>query len=1021
MAEKNQDLGVTQKQNGDYTDIVIPDLDLLTTYGLQVAWVYADKEKPTSEFSDVFEFTTPGPEREEVTNVVWVWEGTTLKGTWDRTSGKKEKTYQVYLTAFGTTIERSWTQAADLDNVTQTFLLTEERNIGNFGRIFRKQFTGFIKTTYLDGTTSGVAFTTPEYNDPICSGVASNWTVTGILNGVLVSWSDSLGSSATPSYSYSQVYVSTSPSGPWEIKGSGLSPIQVPLDGLGTYYFKLSHVSKSECESLDSDIKEGKAFDPLTFDEDPPNEITINSVVWDVNDIKINATMPATKPPSRLRIFLTNGTNTGFFDKFPSSSTGSIVIKITESELYNTFAEYFTSFDGLAKGVDEYENMSAGVTFTVGEKTNPLTGIVPTAVVTAVGNGYTVSWSLVSGAVRAKVYEGSSAGFTPNDNTNLVYSGLSPALITKTTYETVYVKIKYNNNYGNYSEASIAYEVTPLSIGDLSLIDNPVKIATDGSIFTGELDEEGQPIQSGARLFFNREGIFIYDEDSAGPTTQIVGDASSGSPTFITTNAQIANWKIYENKIENVLGDGVTKYAGLSPNGNYSFWAGSDDASGSATAKFSVTKTGELTARDVNIIGGSLEVGTKFKVAALDGKLTAADAEITGTIGAVSGKFGEVDIGGTFPDGVVRNGQLRIIKPGVGQIEMGRFKDTLGNWTNDYGIQITNLSDPIQPYVQMSPDLGIIARKGVIAGWEIMPTYFSSDSDKVGINAPAIPASTDVAFWAGGPELSVPNSAKFKVNYGGALVATDAKVYGEISSSNARFGSFDDSSFTNLEKGWYVSSGQIISTSETSSRTPVYLDAEWGAISGANVIASVLWLNPITAQQADAETPEASAEYGYDYISSAGSFRLGAGKIRYSSSTGLTVNANLTASNLFLGNSTSGVTDFIIGKAEDGRSVGDFSLGNGAIIYDADSDILEINPQRKPFANFKVRFNITSNEDGTFGDSTVVQDGNGYLTTGRAFQYGNDEYPTNAVAVQEKIDNRGRPFVKGDIWLSTKA
>jgi len=66
VAEKNQDLGVTQKQDGDYTDIVIPELDLLTTYGLQVAWVYADKEKGVSEFSDVFEWTTPGPNRPEL-------------------------------------------------------------------------------------------------------------------------------------------------------------------------------------------------------------------------------------------------------------------------------------------------------------------------------------------------------------------------------------------------------------------------------------------------------------------------------------------------------------------------------------------------------------------------------------------------------------------------------------------------------------------------------------------------------------------------------------------------------------------------------------------------------------------------------------------------------------------------------------------------------------------------------------------------------------------------------------------
>ena len=187
MAEKNQDLGITQKQNGDYTDIVIPDLDLLTTYGLQVAWVFADKEKPTSDFSDVFEFTTVGPNRPEVSSVVWVWEGTTLKGTWQNPS-PNAKTYQIYLTPVGSSssLERSWTKAADHNVTDQVWTLTKDANIGNFSKVFRKQFTGFLKTTYLDGTTSGLAFTTPAYDDPICTATISDssWSVLSIPNGI---------------------------------------------------------------------------------------------------------------------------------------------------------------------------------------------------------------------------------------------------------------------------------------------------------------------------------------------------------------------------------------------------------------------------------------------------------------------------------------------------------------------------------------------------------------------------------------------------------------------------------------------------------------------------------------------------------------------------------------------------------------------------------------------------------------------------------------------------------------------
>ena len=62
MSEQYKDLGITQSQDGDYWDIVIPDLDFNTAYALQAAWVYVDSEKGTSDLSDRFNFTTPDQE-----------------------------------------------------------------------------------------------------------------------------------------------------------------------------------------------------------------------------------------------------------------------------------------------------------------------------------------------------------------------------------------------------------------------------------------------------------------------------------------------------------------------------------------------------------------------------------------------------------------------------------------------------------------------------------------------------------------------------------------------------------------------------------------------------------------------------------------------------------------------------------------------------------------------------------------------------------------------------------------------
>ena len=59
MSEQYGDLGIIQSQDGDYWDVVIPDLDFNTAYALQAGWIYTDKTKGTSELSDRLNFVTP--------------------------------------------------------------------------------------------------------------------------------------------------------------------------------------------------------------------------------------------------------------------------------------------------------------------------------------------------------------------------------------------------------------------------------------------------------------------------------------------------------------------------------------------------------------------------------------------------------------------------------------------------------------------------------------------------------------------------------------------------------------------------------------------------------------------------------------------------------------------------------------------------------------------------------------------------------------------------------------------------
>ena len=834
VAEKNQDLGVTQKQDGDYTDIVIPELDLLTTYGLQVAWVYADKEKGVSEFSDVFEWTTAGPNRPEVTSIVWTWEGTTLKGVWQNPS-ENVKTYQIYLTPVGVSadLERSWTKSADHTTTDQIWTLTKDSNIGNFSKVFRTQFTGKLKTTYLDGTTSGLSFTTPAYSDPVCTATISDssWSVLSISNGISISWQDEITKSET--YKYTNVYVSTSQSGPWT-QYSGNSPVQIPLYDFATRYVKINHFSSSECESLSSSIKEGKAYDPITFDGDPP-----------VNDFTLGTAT------------VTDDANGLFsFDK-------KVLFTWTQNSDTDT-AGYRIRFR-IAGTSDPYTFMS-----------------VP---------GKEKTSTYLYGLKGGKTYE-----------------------IAVSTYDI----------YGNTNETQ--WQTYPNVVAPVS-----TSLLPDVAITAGDM-----------KLGYG------------------------------------------------IGGDNSQKGLYIAPD-NYWYVQGNTNISSAAR----------------------LSVGGSVDKLVWDG----ANLSITGTVNANAGKFtGSIDIGTPTVDG-----QLRITVSGTngGNIEMGKLTNVLGLPVGA-GIQVTNTSGGI--YAQLDPTNGIIARKGSIGGWKLDTNELSAYAGKVGMSAPDSPTDSSVAFWAGG----LISNPKFKVTYGGLLEAIDAKIYGDVRSNTAKFGTFNDSNFTNLEKGWYIDGAQIKSTKTTAGSARVYLDGEWGAVSGANLIGSVLWLSSLTAQEADAETPEASAEYNYDYISSAGHFRLGSGKIRYSSSTGLIINANLTASNLYLGE-TSGSVDYIIGKTGDGRSAGDFSLGSGAITNT--NGVFKISTNQIYMPNSAT----ISDNDGTAGDSTVVLADIGYesrLVRGRALWYGGNNAPTNITSRYEyntafgANQGNGRftssnpgDFVKGDLWL----
>lgn len=478
-----------------------------------------------------------------------------------------------------------------------------------------------------------------------------------------------------------------------EVGVTSSNPITITVGDVLKRWVRLKLTDKIAGNTAYSDPVAVTPVDPVAaaLDITPPTSASSISAVWSGNNIIITATVSA--DAKKFIIRLTNGATVGFFTKFPTASGTSQTILLTEQEMYNTLGAYFTSFDGLLISTDSLDNRDSGVAFTVAEKTNELSGVTPTFTLTPISNGYSVTYTLPSGASYAKVYASSTSGFTPNDSTNLVYSGSSPGIVIDSTYTIKYVKIKYFKTDGATSSISAEQSVTPADPGMLSLIDNEVKISTTGSILAGD------SATSGGRGIFNKTGIYFYDT-GGNATSQLMANASSGSPTFITTSAKIADWLVYSSRIENTLHAGTTQYTGLSPSGTYAFWAGSTVSGGNSQANFSVTPAGAVIAKDITITGGSLTVGAS-SIAASTGKLTSTDAEITGRITANSGSItGNLDISGTFYIGssatsgdriLINSGGIAAYASGVTAPRFELAKDgtgKIGGWT----INATSLS-----------------------------------------------------------------------------------------------------------------------------------------------------------------------------------------------------------------------------------------------------------------------------------------------------------------------------------------
>lgn len=732
----------------------------------------------------------------------WVGEDLIVQFNWDY-ANKLNKTVSQFileLTADGITKRTAVnTFPANKTQTAQTITLTKTLNVQTFG-IFRAAITEICVL---------VADPLNNISDTICAATVPTYvldlpvpviTVTAINAGYSVAYT-------TPTQSaYNSIEIveyestsSTEPTGVTYLRTylGAINPANVIVHNFNKRWVKARFTSDGGLTTAYSSAVAVTPSSPVAVDNTPPSEVASVSASWVNDDVVVAYTLPSSDAAVRVQIQLTASNNlVGYFYRFPTGGGTSQTTIITKKDLFDQFGEHYSSFSGLLKSIDVSDNKSSGVSFNVASRSNPLSGITPTFTTVPLSNAYSVNFTLPTGAVFAEVYAKHTAwSGDPADDTYVVYAGLSPAVVTDTDYTTVYIKIRYYDDFGNTSNYSAEGTTTPLDPAQITSFENPITFGSNGVIYAGE------SATSGTRTVFKTSGIFAYDATNTSPSTQIVSNASAGTPTFITTQAQIADWQITDTKIENTLSGVPTSYTGLSATGTYSFWAGSETTGGDEEAKFTVTPTGEVTAREITIIGNGspssnlISAGGLFAVKN-DGTLTATGATLTGTLYATGGEFtGNVKLnggslyalgsGGTVSSGirtVFNSSGIAAYNASGGYTAMlttplanGAIFTTnaadIGGWTVDSNrIYKTSISG--------KGNIEIDSTNGFIA-----VSHSSVSDSKAGINSPGN-STADNVFWAGtyGPTST---SNPFRVTLGGALYATDATITGTVSSVGA--------------------------------------------------------------------------------------------------------------------------------------------------------------------------------------------------------------------------------------------
>lgn len=504
---------------------------------------------------------------------------------------------------------------------------------------------------------------------------------------------------------------------------------------------------------------------------------------------------------------------------------------------------------------------------------------------------------------------------------------------------------------------------------------------------------------SGNRIQIDRGTISAYGS-SVAPTTQIIGDGSAAY-TFKTTSAEIGGFSVDATKLQ---AGGTTTKVGFSTTGTYAIYAGAQDSG--LNAEFGVTAAGAVNANNIKITGGSLDVGGTSVATSGTGSSGANTVTVTSATGisnsmlvfgsgiasgaAVSSVSGTTITLSKVNTGAVSGEILFASASGAHITSSGNFYAHSGNIRGN----ITALSGTIEGNLQVLSTGSFIAGNGtsssVVINTNGLTALNSGGSGTTEILTQAISYGSTPRGNSTGATSSNPlpvdinfftKSAMIGGWIVGASTITDTSQQFKLDSANSLLSIFG--SVSNVNYGLKISTGANVieaGTRDASNNipTPSFSVTKQGVLSAKDAILSG------TLTSSAATTPMKFGD-----------------KVNGISNHGIYLDAN----------------DYWY-------TTGDLSIANGRITYVPPSpgvtETLNINAS-------KIYMNIKSNNDGTAGDSTLVQDvTSGEVTLGRAFYYAGNNYPEGATDRSQipsgtGKDQGGGAFLVGDIVLSRKA